>query len=809
MSTRAGAGPASSFPATRPPGMRRRGSLRAGTPVRRSARLATEGSAEGPVLGEVPSAEAGNISLVLEPRASIKAHKLHLSLMGDPLPNPDSDPTLMPAMKPLAEPAMESLPILAREPPLPQLKDEPTRTAMKRGLSQKPATRLKPSRSSGRAALDQDAPLSPYVRLKRLQISEEDEDMEEFSPSQSESSGEKEQLNLDWQEFRDERDQLQSLEMALPGSDTGAVMEITGPRLQGKAASNTPRLQGTALWLQGGAVSSPPRLQDLALKLQDRMKTRTPRWQSEAPSQQSVARGMPGLAEMSTSRVRSVVPGPASLAMRTETAALHPPARRAKSPVKQNKHFLFSSSCCVLLPFLLILGISGWLLWEHSTPVSILGMMGQWHLAWSHVANLWREPEEACSPQCSLVLVESIPVGLAYSPSSPRHLPIYQAWMDLLDAANHSVDIAAFYFTLRDSDTEEEEPSSWQGRRVLEKLQDLPSQGIKLSIAVNSPQKSDQDTEELARKGADIKYVELTRLTGGIVHTKFWVVDGKHIYIGSANMDWRSLTQVKELGAVLYNCSCVANDLRRIFTMYQALGGQGASLPSAWPAYVSARSSLSHPLKLQLNGSSAELYLSSSPPALCSTGRTPDLTAIVSTIQDAQDFIYISVMDYVPQCTFCQPKRFWPVIDDALRAAACDRHVKVKLLISCWQHSDLSMFLFLESLRILSQEPLGCPIEVKLFVVPASAEQKLIPFSRVNHNKYMVTDRLAYIGTSNWSEDYFINTAGVGLVVNQSEAAPGTAQLTLREQLEAVFHRDWSSLYAEPFSPKPSCANLN
>lgn len=53
-------------------------------------------------------------------------------------------------------------------------------------------------------------------------------------------------------------------------------------------------------------------------------------------------------------------------------------------------------------------------------------------------------------------------MGLDYSRSSPRHLTIFQAWMDLLDAANHSVDIAAFYFTLRDSDTQEEEPSSWQ-----------------------------------------------------------------------------------------------------------------------------------------------------------------------------------------------------------------------------------------------------------------------------------------------------------------------------------------------------------
>ena len=35
----------------------------------------------------------------------------------------------------------------------------------------------------------------------------------------------------------------------------------------------------------------------------------------------------------------------------------------------------------------------------------------------------------------------------------------------------------------------------------------------------------------------------------------------------------------------------------------------------------------------------------------------------------------------------------------------------------------------------------------RLFVVPAYTEaQRNIPFGRVNHNKYMVTDKTAYIG---------------------------------------------------------------
>jgi phospholipase D3/4 len=33
---------------------------------------------------------------------------------------------------------------------------------------------------------------------------------------------------------------------------------------------------------------------------------------------------------------------------------------------------------------------------------------------------------------------------------------------------------------------------------------------------------------------------------GGVLHTKLWIVDEQHFYVGSANMDWRSLTEVRK-----------------------------------------------------------------------------------------------------------------------------------------------------------------------------------------------------------------------------------------------------------------------
>ncbi|XP_056657573.1 5'-3' exonuclease PLD3-like isoform X2 [Monodelphis domestica] len=446
----------------------------------------------------------------------------------------------------------------------------------------------------------------------------------------------------------------------------------------------------------------------------------------------------------------------------------------------------------LLLPslILLLLGSVLWGLWTSE-------------LLWTPCEDEEEQEAKESSTACRLVLAESIPEGMSFGPAGPRLLSTHRAWLHLIHRAQRRVDIAAYNVTLRSRATGREHPSGWQGQEIFDQLLSLPSRGVRLRLAMNSPQPSEMDTEELGQHGVQVTPVELEQLTGGIVHSKFWVVDGRDLYVGSANVDWRALTQIKELGAILYNCSPVAQDLLSIFNMYQALGGPGAVLPSSWPPKFSALSSLQQPIRLQLDGHSADVFLSSSPPALCATGRTSDLQAILSTISQAQEFIMVSVMDLMPQCMFCQPKRFWSELDSALRTAACDRRLLIQLLISCWRHSDPDMFIFLESLNILSQPPLSCPLHVKLFVVPVSEDQRHIPYARMNHNKFMVTDKAAYIGTSNWSHDYFLRTTGVGLVILRPQ---GAEMLPVQQELRAIFERDWSSLYAQPLSPRPPCA---
>ncbi|XP_038134045.1 5'-3' exonuclease PLD3 [Cyprinodon tularosa] len=401
---------------------------------------------------------------------------------------------------------------------------------------------------------------------------------------------------------------------------------------------------------------------------------------------------------------------------------------------------------------------------------------------------------ESCSDPCKIVLVESIPEGLEFN-SSSTNPSIFQAWISLMSEARSSVDIASFYWTLTNKDTSTQDPTASQGEEVLKRLAVL-SGNLHVRIAVDSQEgKPQADLTQLENSGADIRKVDMRNLTSGVLHTKFWVVDKKHIYIGSANMDWRSLTQVKELGAVVYNCSCLAADLEKIFEAYWFVGGS-QSIPSPWPSNFNTLYNKDTPLQLPLNSTPSSVYLSSSPPSFCATGRTPDLQSILSVMEDAESFIYIAVMNYLPTTEFTHPKRYWADIDTQLRRSAYEKKVRVRLLISCWQHSPPVMLPFLKSLASVHDSKNKLDIQVRLFVVPADPRQKKIPFARVNHNKYMVTDKVAYIGTSNWSGDYFLSTAGSALVVNQTDSQ--SAGPTVQSQLKDIFERDWHSAYSSP-----------
>ncbi|XP_013173651.1 PREDICTED: phospholipase D3-like isoform X2 [Papilio xuthus] len=417
-----------------------------------------------------------------------------------------------------------------------------------------------------------------------------------------------------------------------------------------------------------------------------------------------------------------------------------------------------------------------------------------------HAASSQQPVTVHCSDECRLSLVESIPEGHMYPPNM-THTPTKNVWLDLIDEAQTTIEIASFYWSLRFNEFYPYN-SSIEGEQVFQALYAAGSKRkIDLKIAQNWPSKDypNIDTEYLVKKkAAQVRSLNFSKLLGGgVLHTKFWIVDRTHFYIGSANMDWRALTQVKELGIVAYNCSCMANDLGKIFDVYWQLG-VADSVPATWPFALATDINMQRPANISDGQRSYGAYITSSPPPFSPAGRSADDDAIVSIIESAERFIYIAVMDYAPALVYTHKFEYWPKIDDAIRAAALERRVRVRLLISWWSHSLPAQDHYLRSLTALAQALPGVDIQVKRFVVPSTPDQDKIPFARVNHNKYMVTDRTALIGTSNWSGDYFTTTAGVSFVFQDLEEGPHNATKDIRMQLQEVFERDWTSPYAVP-----------
>ncbi|KAI3787065.1 hypothetical protein L1987_41249 [Smallanthus sonchifolius] len=69
----------------------------------------------------------------------------------------------------------------------------------------------------------------------------------------------------------------------------------------------------------------------------------------------------------------------------------------------------------------------------------------------------------------------------------------------------------------------------------------------------------------------------------GVLHAKVRISDSRDVYIGSANNDWKSLTQVKELGIYLVDCPTIA---RKVETFYNNLWTLGSLNHSAYTTKI-------------------------------------------------------------------------------------------------------------------------------------------------------------------------------------------------------------------------------
>uniref|UniRef100_A0A2K6UBU6 Phospholipase D family member 5 n=3 Tax=Saimiri boliviensis TaxID=27679 RepID=A0A2K6UBU6_SAIBB len=413
--------------------------------------------------------------------------------------------------------------------------------------------------------------------------------------------------------------------------------------------------------------------------------------------------------------------------------------------------------------------------------------------------------EKNCQNKCRIALVENIPEGLNYSENAPFHLSLFQGWMNLLNMAKKSVDIVSSHWDLNHT-----HPSACQGQRLFEKLLQLTSQNIEIKL-VSDVTADSKVLEALKLKGAEVTYMNMTAYNKGRLQSSFWIVDKQHVYIGSAGLDWQSLGQMKELGVIFYNCSCLVLDLQRIFALYSSLKFK-SRVPQTWSKRLYGVYDNEKKLQLQLNETKSQAFVSNSPKLFCPKNRSFDIDAIYSVIDDAKQYVYIAVMDYLPISSTSTKRTYWPDLDGKIREALVLRSVRVRLLISFWKETDPLTFNFISSLKAICTEIANCSLKVKFFDLErenacATKEQKNHTFPRLNRNKYMVTDGAAYIGNFDWVGNDFTQNAGTGLVINQADVRNNRSII---KQLKGVFERDWYSPYAKTLQPtkQPNCSSL-
>lgn len=419
------------------------------------------------------------------------------------------------------------------------------------------------------------------------------------------------------------------------------------------------------------------------------------------------------------------------------------------------------------------------------------------------LAGLLAFVASACSA-CDYAIVQSIPDKLHFSNDIAfKPVVTHESLVDMINAAKKSVHIASFYMTLTPEEPQfVDHPTAVPGRMILEALESAGKRGVELRIVLNFADKDMNNKiniDRLTAVGAQISYINVKKLIGsGILHSKFIVVDDASLYLGSANFDWRSYAHVKEIGIQFKDCPVVAQDLDKIFLSYEYLAHQD-KLPERLPEEYKTDINMMKPLSMQLGSFDANLYITGSPPAFNGPAnqlnRTDDIDALLTTINKARKQVNISVMNYNAR-TFW-PKRYWPLIEDALKRAAVERRVRVRLLFSDWDHTNDEALMWYRSLNAIQSKALnGGGIHLKLFKVPKFDDfEKSIPYARVKHDKYMVTDNSLFIGTSNWAPEYFTHTCGSSFVITPRDKQSSVAGSVI-EDMQNLFERDFTSEFA-------------
>jgi phosphatidylserine/phosphatidylglycerophosphate/cardiolipin synthase-like enzyme len=364
-------------------------------------------------------------------------------------------------------------------------------------------------------------------------------------------------------------------------------------------------------------------------------------------------------------------------------------------------------------------------------------------------------------------IVESAPVETTLDNPDVRNA--HEVWLEMINNAKRSLDIEQFYIS-----TEPNEPLE----DIINAVVEAGKRGVKVRIIADAgmyktyPQTLDRLGKQ---KNISVQLIDYRKISDGVEHAKYFIVDGEQVYLGSQNFDWRALKHIFELGVHITDKNA-AKTFTDIFEIDWKLSGPDSK------NFKIPKEQYKVPFVLIEGEDTLKYYPTFSP-----TGYIPDESLwdekqLVSLIDNAKAEIYFHVLTYSP---VAKKKDYYEVLDNALRRAAT-RGVKVHVMCADWCKRKPTID-YLKSLSVVPN------IEVKLSTIPEWSGG-YIPFARVDHSKFLVVDdHFSWIGTSNWEKSYFYNGRNIGVVVENK---------TVNKILKKIYLNNWNNSYSYSLKPE-------
>src|SRR5438309_383042 len=165
-------------------------------------------------------------------------------------------------------------------------------------------------------------------------------------------------------------------------------------------------------------------------------------------------------------------------------------------------------------------------------------------------------------------IVESIPIETVLDNPDVRNTQ--EVWLEMINGARSSLDIEEFYISNKPGEPLDD---------ILRALSRAADRGVSERIIVDSRMyKTYPETADLLgkQKNTAVRVIDFGKLAGGVQHSKYFTVDGREVFLGSQNFDWRALKHIHELGVRIRNAEIV-RVYGDIFDLDWSLAGQSGT----------------------------------------------------------------------------------------------------------------------------------------------------------------------------------------------------------------------------------------